>query len=108
MPIILGILPVPFALFVPGLLKTVFFARALRASLTVIVLFMFYAPKVGSKKSVNVGLILSVIFTSIWFFLKNPFGIDNMYIAVATPLVCLLVGAVITRIRRSSPYPRTG
>lgn len=103
--VILGILPVPFALFVPGLLKTVFFARALRASLTVIVLFMFYAPMVGYKKSVNVGLILSVIFTSIWFLLKNPFGIDNMYIAVATPLVCLLVGAVIARIRPSSPIP---
>jgi SSS family solute:Na+ symporter len=98
--IILGLLPVPFALYVPALLKTVFFARALRASLTVIVLFMFYAPKVGSKASATASLVLSVLFTTIWFVLKNPLGIDNMYIAVATPLVCLLVGKLM---RRTTP-----
>jgi len=100
--IILGVLPVPFALYVPALLKTVFFARALRASLTVIVLFMFYAPKVGSKRSATVSLVLSVLFTTIWFVLKNPFGIDNMYVAVATPFVCLLGGALFRRMRASS------
>ena len=51
---------------------------------------MFYAPKVGSKRSATVSLVLSVLFTTIWFVLKNPFGIDNMYVAVATPFVCLL------------------
>jgi len=84
------------------LLKTVYYARALRASLTVIVLFMFYAPKVGSKRSATVSLVLSVLFTTIWFVLKNPLGIDNMYIAVATPFVCLLAGASFRRMKTSN------
>jgi SSS family solute:Na+ symporter len=100
--LILGLLPVPFALYIPALLKTVFFARALRASLTVIVLFAFYAPKIGNKAGATAGLILSVLFTTIWFVLKDPFGIDNMYIAVATPLVCMLVGKLFRG------QPRTG
>jgi SSS family solute:Na+ symporter len=91
--LVLGLLPVPFALYVPALLKTVFFARALRASLTVIVLFGFYAPRFGSKMGATVGLTLSVLFTTIWFVLKDPFQIDNMYIAVATPLICMLVSS---------------
>ena len=90
--LMLGLLPVPFALYIPALLKTVFFARALRASLTVIVLFAFYAPKIGNKAGATAGLILSVVCTTIWFVLKDPFGIDNMYIAVATPLLCMLIG----------------
>ena len=35
--IFLGLLPIPFALYVPALLKTVFFARALRTSIAVVV-----------------------------------------------------------------------
>jgi SSS family solute:Na+ symporter len=88
--VIIGLLPVPFALYLPGLLKTIFFARALRAALAVIVVFWFYAPSFGTAKGVTVGLTLSIAFTTLWFLLKDPFGIDNMYIAVATPLLCML------------------
>jgi SSS family solute:Na+ symporter len=101
--ILLGILPIPFALYVPALLKTVFFARALRASLTVIVLFMFYGPNVGSRKGATIGLGLSVLLTTAWFALKNPFGIDNMYIAVATPFLAMLVSHAFRRLRRGEP-----
>ncbi|MGA2963572.1 MAG: sodium:solute symporter family protein [Candidatus Korobacteraceae bacterium] len=103
--LVLGLLPVPFALYVPALLKTVFFARALRASLTVIVLFGFYAPRIGTKRGATIGLVLSVLFTTIWFVLKDPFGIDNMYIAVATPLICLLVSNVFRKTSPRGPRP---
>jgi SSS family solute:Na+ symporter len=94
---ILGVLPVPFALYLPGLLKTIFFARALRAALAVIVVFWFYAPRFGSKAGVTVGLTLSIAFTTTWFLLKDPFGIDNMYIAVATPLLCMCVSHIFKK-----------
>jgi SSS family solute:Na+ symporter len=89
--IIIGLLPIPFALYVPALLKTIFFARALRVSVTVVVLFMFYAPLLSNKLGATAGLILSVIFTTIWFVLKDPFGIDNMYIALFTPAVVMIL-----------------
>jgi SSS family solute:Na+ symporter len=48
--IIIGLLPIPFALGVPGMIKTFFFARALRSSITVLLLFMIFAPLMTSKK----------------------------------------------------------
>ena len=87
--IIVGLLPIPFALFVPGLLKTIFFARALRTTIAVAAVFMFYLPNFGSGRSAMIGLFLSVIFTSAWFALGNPFGIDNVYIAILTPAVTM-------------------
>ncbi|MGO8717794.1 MAG: sodium:solute symporter family protein [Acidobacteriaceae bacterium] len=101
--LILGLLPVPFALYIPGLLKTVFFARALRTSITVIVLFAFYAPRIGNKRGAATGLVLSALFTTAWFVLKNPFGIDNMYIAVATPVICMLVSSLFRKQQPGEP-----
>ncbi len=103
--IILGLLPIPFALYVPGLLKTVFFARALRTSVAVIALFMFYGPQIGNKAGATIGLVLSVIFTTVWFAMGNPFGIDNMYIALCTPLVVMLVSHVFNK---NYPNPALG
>ena len=62
-----------------------------------IVLFGFYAPRIGNKVGATVGLGLSVVFTTIWFVLKDPFGIDNMYITVAAPFLCMLVSHVFRR-----------
>jgi SSS family solute:Na+ symporter len=95
--VILGLLPIPFALYVPGLLKTVFFARALRTSIAVIALFMFYGPKIGTNAGATVGLILSVVFTTVWFAMGNPFGIDNMYIALGTPILVMLVSHLFNK-----------
>jgi SSS family solute:Na+ symporter len=95
--VILGLLPIPFALYVPGLLKTVFFARALRTSIAVIALFMFYGPKIGTNAGATVGLILSVVFTTVWFAMGNPYGIDNMYIALGTPILVMLVSHLFNK-----------
>jgi len=95
--VVCGLLPIPFALYVPGLLKTVFFARAIRTSIAVIALFMFYGPKIGTKAGATLGLTLSVIFTTVWFVMNNPFGIDNMYIALATPLVTMLMSHIFKK-----------
>lgn len=97
--ILVGLLPIPFALYVPGLLKTLFFARALRTAVAVIAIFMFYAPQIGSNRSATIGLLCSVVGTTVWFVLGNPWGIDNIYVAAVIPAVIMLADRFVSRPR---------
>lgn len=89
--IILGLLPIPFALFMPGILNTVFFARALRTTVAVVAIAMFYLPFFSSSRGAMAGLICSVVGASVWFFLNNPLGIDNIYVAAVIPALVMAV-----------------
>ena len=93
--ILTGLVPIPFALFVPGLLKTIFFARGLRTTIAMVAVFMFYLPRVGSGKGAMMGLIGSVIGTSIWFALGDPW-FDNVYLAMFIP-AAFLIGESLLR-----------
>jgi SSS family solute:Na+ symporter len=97
MSVIIGFVPVPFALFVPGMIKTFFFARALRTAITVLLLFMFYVPFMATRRGGTVALLLSVAGTIVWFVLGNPWGIDNIYIALFTPAIVMALDHVIGR-----------
>lgn len=88
---IFGLLPVGFALLTPEVIKTLFFARALRTSLSVVVVCMFYFPLFGSGRGVSASLIALIIATTAWFLLGDPFGIDNVYIAILVPLAILFI-----------------
>jgi SSS family solute:Na+ symporter len=88
--IVMGLVPIPFALYVPGLLKTLFFARALRTAIAIVALFMFYLPSVGTAASATLGLLLSVAGTTLWFVLGNPWGVDNICVAAAIPALVML------------------
>ena len=100
----ISLLPIPFALYVPELLKVLFLTRALRLSLAVLVIFGFYAPLFNSKKGAMWSIILAGATTISWYFLFNsgPLGgvtvaglrlksVDNIYIAVLVPLLVLIV-----------------
>ena len=97
MTVIVGLAPIPFAMFVPGLLNTVFFARSLRTSVAVLAIFMFYAPRLGSPKSAIVALLASLVATSAWFFSGNPGGIDAGYIAAGTPALIIIMESLLFR-----------
>ncbi|MDR3561039.1 MAG: sodium:solute symporter family protein [Negativicutes bacterium] len=88
---IFGLLPVGFALLTPEVIKTLFFARALRTSLSVVVVCMFYFPFFGSSRGVTASLLAAIVATTAWFLLGDPFGIDNVYIAILVPLVILII-----------------
>ncbi|MFM0089159.1 sodium:solute symporter family protein [Paraburkholderia sediminicola] len=94
--IAVGLLPIPFALFVPGLLHTIFFARALRSSIAVVAVFMFYLPACRNDRTASAGLICSVVATSIWFALGDPW-FDDIYIAILVPASFLLGGKLLGR-----------
>jgi SSS family solute:Na+ symporter len=99
--ILSGLIPIPFALFVPGLLKTIFFARGLRTTIAMVAVFMFYLPRVGSGKAATLGLLGSVIGTSIWFALGDPW-FDNVYLAMLIP-AAFLIGERLLRARADVP-----
>lgn len=100
--VIMGLIPIPFAIFAPGILKTIFFARALRTTLAVIVIVMFYLPTFSSGFGATLGMILAVILTTIWYLAGNPLGIDNIYIAAITPILVMLVIHLVKRVKNSS------
>lgn len=90
--VIAGLVPIPFAIYAPGILKTVFFARSLRTALAALVLIMFFAPWMGNKRSAVAALVISVVLISVWMALGNPWGIDNIYIAAVVPVVVMAIG----------------
>lgn len=108
--VVLGLAAVPFALYVPALLKVVFFARALRTSLAVLAIFALYAARFSSKKGAMWSMILAAAATILWFAFINsgPLGntvvagiqlkaIDNIYIAVVVPALVLVINHFVVK-----------
>jgi len=87
----IGFLPLIFVFFAPGLLKLSFFTRALRLSLAIVAMIGFFLPFFNGSRGAIIGLICSVIGTTAWYLLGDPFGIDNMYVALAIPAIVIFV-----------------
>jgi len=88
---IVGFAPLIFVLFVPQILALSFFTRALRLTVSVVALMGIYLPFFDSKRGAIAGMILATVATTIWYLLGNPFGIDNMYVALLTPAVVIVL-----------------
>lgn len=110
--VIVGVLPVVFAIYTPDILKIVFLGKALRTSLSVLVLFVFYAPYFGTKAGALFSILTSLIMVIGWFLAGNPFGIDNAYIAIIIPVFVMAVSEIYKRItermRLRQIKPNTG
>ena len=91
----IGFLPLIFVLFVPEVLKLSFFTRAIRLSISVVAVIAFYLPMFKSTRGANAGLIGACVITSVWYLLGNPYGIDNMYIALITPAVIMVIDRLL-------------
>ncbi|MBV8912415.1 MAG: sodium:solute symporter family protein, partial [Acetobacteraceae bacterium] len=91
MSLIIAFVPLIFVFFVPEILKLSFFTRALRLSISIVAVIGFYAPLFRSGRGATLGLIAAAVFTSIWYMLGNPYGIDNMYVAAATPVLVMAI-----------------
>ncbi|TKC92246.1 sodium:solute symporter family protein [Trinickia terrae] len=90
-----GFLPLVFVLFAPQILALSFFTRALRLSVTVVALIGIYLPFFNSSRGAIWALAVATIATTVWYLLGNPFGIDNMYIALATPAVVMFIDKLL-------------
>jgi SSS family solute:Na+ symporter len=89
--VVAGLLPLVLALYAEKLLLIAFLGKALRATLAVLVLMAFYAPKFGTPRGAFYGVILSVIATIGWFLAGNPYGVDSSYLALAGPLLTMAI-----------------
>jgi len=101
----IGFFPLLFVLFFPEVLKLSFFTRAIRLSITVVAIMAFYLPWFKSTRGANAGLIGACVVTSVWFLMGNPFGIDNMYVALITPAIIMVIDRCIPS-RQSKPQPQ--
>ena len=89
--LIIGFVPLFFVFFVPEILNLSFFTRALRLSIAVIAMIAIYLPLFATNRGATLGLLASTITTSVWYLLGNPYGIDNMYVALATPAIVVVI-----------------
>jgi SSS family solute:Na+ symporter len=92
-----GFAPLAFVFLAPGLLQLSFFTRALRLSISVVAVIGLYLPFFGSGRGAVCGLLAAVVTTTAWFLMGNPWGIDNMYIALATPALVIAVERLFDR-----------
>jgi SSS family solute:Na+ symporter len=106
--IVVGLMPIPLAIFVPDVLKVTFLAKSLRATLAVLVLLIFYAPHLGTRTGAMVSIITSLFVTIGWFLAGDPFGIDNAYIALVIPLVIMTVSHFFGTDRRRVTVAEAG
>ena len=95
--IVTGIIPIALALIASDVLTITFLAKSLRASLAVLVLLMFFTPTYGTRTGALLSIIASLVTTIGWFLAGNPFGIDNAYVAIATPIVIMTICHVLKR-----------
>ncbi|PMS33334.1 SSS family solute:Na+ symporter [Trinickia symbiotica] len=94
---VVGFVPLIFVLFVPQILALSFFTRALRLTVTVVALIGIYLPFFNSNRGVISALVVATIATTVWYLLGNPLGIDNMYVALVTPAIVMLVERLLFR-----------
>jgi solute:Na+ symporter, SSS family len=99
----MGLLPIALAIYTPNVLSVTFLGKALRTSLSVLVLLVFYAPTFGSKIGAFLSILLSPIATIGWFMIGNPYGIDNAYIALLVPLVVMGIGNLFKGVSQTQP-----
>lgn len=95
--VIVGLVPLIFMFVTPDILALSFFAKALRVSIAIVAVMAFYLPSFNSTKVANTALIVTTVLTTVWYLMKNPFGIDDTYIAIFTPLIIMCLGRLFSR-----------
>jgi SSS family solute:Na+ symporter len=95
--VVVGLLPIVLAIYTPNVLQMTFLAKAVRASLSILVLIVFYAPAVGTRGGALISILGSMVATIAWFVLGNPFGIDDAYVALVLPLIVMGVSSIVAR-----------
>jgi solute:Na+ symporter, SSS family len=98
----IGFVPLILVFFMPEVLHLSFFTRALRLSIAVVAIFAFYLPLFGSNRGATIGLLASAVSTTGWYLMGDPLGIDNIYVAFATPAIVMLLDAASSRLFRKS------
>jgi solute:Na+ symporter, SSS family len=97
--VVAGLLPIVLAIYTPNILQMTFLAKAIRASLSVLVLLVFYAPWFGTRAGALLSIVASLVATIAWFLMGNPYDIDPAYVALVVPLIIMGLSSLIERTR---------
>lgn len=92
--VIVGFAPLLLVLAFPEVLKLSFFTRAIRLSITIVAMIAFYLPFLNSTRAANMALVGAAAITSLWFYLGDPLGINNMYIALVSPALIMVLDKI--------------
>ncbi|WP_213741645.1 sodium:solute symporter family protein [Bradyrhizobium sp. dw_411] len=103
--IVAGLLPIVLAIYTPNILQMTFLAKAIRASLSVLVLLVFYAPWFGTRTGALLSIVISLVATIAWFLMGNPYDIDPAYVALVIPLIIMGLSSLVERVRGTTPVP---
>ncbi len=91
----IAFLPLLLVFFAPQVLHLSFFTRALRLAISVVAIFAFYLPGFGSNRGATLGLLTATVTTTGWYLMGDPFGIDDIYIALVTPAVVIVLERLV-------------
>jgi SSS family solute:Na+ symporter len=91
MSLFIGFIPLIFVFFAPGLLQLSFFTRALRLSISIVAVIGFYLPFFSCNRGATLGLLGAAVTTTGWYLAGDPYGIDNMYVALITPPIVIFI-----------------
>jgi len=104
MSLFIGFIPLIFVFFAPGLLHLSFFTRALRLSISIVAVIGFYLPFFSSNRGATLGLLGAAVTTTAWYLAGDPYGVDNMYVALATPPI-VIFGEKLFHWGSAAPQP---
>lgn len=93
--VVIGLIPLVLALFASKILLIAFLGKSLRATLAVMILLCFYAPRFGTPRGALTGIVLSIVTTISWFVAGNPYGVDSSYFALGAPVAAMTVSQVL-------------
>lgn len=99
-----GLLPIALALGAENVLDVTFLGKALRGTIAVLIVLVFFKRGWGTEGGALASILLSLVTTISWYVAGDPFGVDNAYIAALTPIVCMTVSHVVAA-RGSGPGP---
>jgi SSS family solute:Na+ symporter len=108
--VVIGLIPLVLALFASKILLIAFLGKSLRATLAVMILLCFYAPRFGTPRGAMTGIVLSIAATISWFVAGNPYGVDSSYFALGVPLAVMTIShlwKVLHRGHQSAAAERT-
>lgn len=103
--LIIGFVPLLFVFMFPSILSLSFFTKALRLTIAIIAVMGFFLPMFNSNRGATLGLIAAAVTTSVWYAMGNPYGIDNIYVAIVTPIVIMLIERLFGGNKKSDVKP---
>jgi SSS family solute:Na+ symporter len=60
-------------------------------SITIVAVVAFYLPAFSDTKGANIALVGTTFISTAWFLLGDPFGISDIYVALLSPLILMLL-----------------